>query len=83
MIFILKRCHHPYTANDSYSTLVSHLINETLNSNITELTKCNYKLANETVPCNKWVFDKTYYKTSLTEDVIYLIIISLKIFDII
>jgi hypothetical protein len=60
------RCSHPQFLNDSYST---NTIDFTLNSNIT-LRQCSY-IENdiEYKNCSKWVFDKTYYESTLTEEV--------------
>jgi len=61
------RCKNPYINNDSYS-----LSNFGDLKNIATLDKCSitYITDNNTSveKCNEWVFDKTFYATTLTED---------------
>ncbi|CAF0803311.1 unnamed protein product [Brachionus calyciflorus] len=56
------RCKHPYLLEDSY--FLNH--NLTL-SNVTSLDSCSYTINNEKQPCEEWVFDRTYYQETLTE----------------
>ena len=59
------RCQNPYDVDDVFTN------NKTF-ENMT-LGKCDYMEGNTTKSCNKWVFDKTYYETTLTEQVNFLI----------
>ena len=63
------RCKNPYDPSDSFEK--HSFINFT---NITSLDKCQIEFSgikdNSSIveTCNEWVFDKTYYHTTLTED---------------
>jgi hypothetical protein len=59
------RCSNHFDPKDSFTS------NSTfLNGSISyEFNQCEYTANNESFKCDKWVFDKTYYKTTLTEDV--------------
>ena len=60
------RCTNENIANDFYDTSVLNNTDEQM-----VLEKCTvtyYNSTNQT--CNKWVFDKTYYQTTLTEEVL-------------
>lgn len=64
------RCQNPYDSNDTFSVKESDYKNLV---NITSLDKCsityqtNYNTT-ATEKCNKWVYDRQYYETTLTED---------------
>ena len=60
-----KRCKHPYEESDTFS-----VVHNFTNQNITALNKCDYiDNVNQTITCKEWVFDKTYYQDTLTEEV--------------
>ena len=62
-----QRCRNPYDENDAFS--IKYNFTDT-NQNLTALKKCHIiQNFNESSKCNEWVFDKTYYQSSLTEDV--------------
>ena len=62
-----QRCRNPYDENDAFS--IKYNFTDT-NQNLTALKKCDIiQNFNESSKCNEWVFDKTYYQSSLTEDV--------------
>lgn len=59
------RCQHPDFNNDSF------LVSPNYYKNLSDITlgKCEYKdLNNITSECEKWVFDRQYYKLTLTEE---------------
>lgn len=58
------RCKHPFFENDTFSTV--YTFNQ---SNVTELSKCDYRMNNQSYKCNSWVFDHMYYQKTLTEQV--------------
>lgn len=56
------RCAHPFLANDTfYANLSSEpYLNITLN-------QCSYIIDGNEIKCDTWVFDKTYFQSTLTE----------------
>ena len=64
-IFFINRCSHPSIDNDSF-----YANNSYLSINNISLQQCSYIENNiEYRNCSKWVFDKTYYELTLTEEV--------------
>ena len=57
------RCEHPYVDKDSF--LTEHNFTQ---SNITSIGECSYTINNEEIECDNWVFDKRYFKLTLTEE---------------
>jgi hypothetical protein len=72
------RCFNTFNNNDSFLNGDSFYYNQTSNTNFT-FKKCEIEIESktndETTPfkqvqkCDKWVFDKTYFETTTTEDV--------------
>jgi hypothetical protein len=71
------RCSNIFNSNDSYLDGVSFYYNQSSNTNYT-FNKCEIEIETRSIngttfkeiqKCNEWVFDKTYYQTTITEDV--------------
>lgn len=56
------RCAHPYLTNDTFNANLSSepYMNITLN-------QCSYIIDGNETKCDTWVFDRTYFKDTLTE----------------
>ena len=72
----MTRCQHPYFANDSFAVDVSNYVGaeSSLASNVTKLDECSYTINDtQSIKCTNWVYDKSYYQTTLTEEVCWLL----------
>ena len=68
------RCSHPDIINDTFTLNASAYFNDSIT-----FDKCSYYVNDTKHKCNNWVFDKTYYKSSLTEEVFNLFLFKTKI----
>ena len=57
------RCKNPFVNNDTFSTF--HNLSD---FGLTSLNKCSYTTLNSTNECEEWVFDRTYFQETLTEE---------------
>ena len=63
------RCKNPFFENDSYS--INHFADDSITSaGLVKLDRCSITYQNNsTEVCKEWVFDRTYYQKTLTEEV--------------
>jgi hypothetical protein len=67
------RCTNENISNDFYNTSVFNYTDEQM-----VLEKCSITYYNSTkLKCDKWVFDKKYYQSTLTEEVLKNMILSI------